>query len=100
MKQSGYLFRFVPEAVSPETWRGLGAWYAANGEYACAADAYARAYAAQPDPDFALEAGQPIADVAGNHGAGYMMGNAKYPFAMAGAFCTTAISESSSRNWK
>ena len=46
------------ETVPPEAWGGLGAWYAAQGDYACAADAYARAYQEQPDPDFAMAAGQ------------------------------------------
>ncbi|MCL5103122.1 MAG: rhamnose:proton symporter [Armatimonadetes bacterium] len=41
--------------------------------------------------NFALLAGQPIADIAAKHGAGYLMGNAIYPFAMGGAFLSTAI---------
>ncbi len=41
--------------------------------------------------NFSLLAGQPIADVAAKYGAGYLMGNAIYPFAMSGAFLSTAI---------
>jgi len=40
---------------------------------------------------FALEAGEPIADVASAHGAGVFRGNVVYIFANTGAFCTTAV---------
>jgi L-rhamnose-H+ transport protein len=40
---------------------------------------------------FALEAGEPIADVATAHGAGVFRGNVVYIFANSGAFLTTAI---------
>lgn len=40
---------------------------------------------------FALQAGQPIADVAARHGAGNLEGNAIYPFSHGGAFTTTLI---------
>jgi len=40
---------------------------------------------------FALEAGDPIADVATAHGAGVFRGNVVYIFANTGAFVTTAI---------
>ena len=40
---------------------------------------------------FALEAGEPIADVASAHGAGVWRGNIVYIFANTGAFVTTAI---------
>ena len=40
---------------------------------------------------FALEAGEPIADVATAHGAGVWRGNVVYIFANTGAFLTTAI---------
>jgi L-rhamnose-H+ transport protein len=40
---------------------------------------------------FALEAGEPIADVASAHGAGVWRGNVVYIFANTGAFLTTAI---------
>ena len=40
---------------------------------------------------FALEAGDPIADVASAHGAGVWRGNVVYIFANTGAFITTAI---------
>ena len=40
---------------------------------------------------FALEAGEPIADVASVHGAGVFRGNVVYIFANTGAFLTTAI---------
>jgi L-rhamnose-H+ transport protein len=40
---------------------------------------------------FALEAGEPIADVASAHGAGVFRGNVVYIFANTGAFFTTAI---------
>jgi L-rhamnose-H+ transport protein len=40
---------------------------------------------------FALEAGEPIADVASAHGAGVFRGNVVYIFANTGAFLTTAI---------
>jgi L-rhamnose-H+ transport protein len=40
---------------------------------------------------FALEAGEPIADVASAHGAGVFRGNVVYIFANSGAFLTTAI---------
>lgn len=40
---------------------------------------------------FALEAGEPIADVASSHGAGVFRGNVVYIFANSGAFLTTAI---------
>jgi L-rhamnose-H+ transport protein len=40
---------------------------------------------------FALEAGDPIADVASAHGAGVFRGNVVYIFANTGAFLTTAI---------
>ena len=40
---------------------------------------------------FALEAGEPIADVASLHGAGVWRGNITYVFANTGAFTTTAI---------
>jgi len=40
---------------------------------------------------FALEAGQPIADVAVKHGAGIWQGNVTYIFSNTGAFLTTAI---------
>lgn len=39
---------------------------------------------------FSLAAGQPIADVAAQHGAGSFQGNVIYVFANTGAFCTTA----------
>jgi L-rhamnose-H+ transport protein len=40
---------------------------------------------------FALEAGQPIADVAAKHGAGMWQGNVIYIFSNSGAFLTTAL---------
>lgn len=40
---------------------------------------------------FALEAGEPIADVASTHGAGVWRGNVVYIFSNSGAFLTTAI---------
>ncbi len=40
---------------------------------------------------FALEAGEPIADVASAHGAGVFRGNVVYIFANTGAFLTTAV---------
>jgi L-rhamnose-H+ transport protein len=40
---------------------------------------------------FALEAGEPIADVASAHGAGVFRGNVVYIFSNSGAFLTTAI---------
>jgi L-rhamnose-H+ transport protein len=40
---------------------------------------------------FALEAGDPIADVASAHGAGVFRGNVTYIFANTGAFLTTSI---------
>lgn len=40
---------------------------------------------------FALDAGEPIADVASTHGAGMWRGNVVYIFANTGAFITTAI---------
>jgi L-rhamnose-H+ transport protein len=40
---------------------------------------------------FALEAGEPIADVATAHGAGVFRGNVVYIFANTGAFLTTAL---------
>ena len=40
---------------------------------------------------FALEAGEPIADVASAHGAGVFRGNVVYIFSNSGAFCTTAL---------
>lgn len=40
---------------------------------------------------FALEAGEPIADVASAHGAGVFRGNVVYIFANTGAFLTTAL---------
>jgi L-rhamnose-H+ transport protein len=40
---------------------------------------------------FALEAGEPIADVASAHGAGVWRGNVVYIFANTGAFLTTSI---------
>jgi L-rhamnose-H+ transport protein len=40
---------------------------------------------------FALEAGEPIADVATAHGAGMWRGNVVYIFSNSGAFLTTAI---------
>ncbi len=40
---------------------------------------------------FALEAGEPIADVATAHGAGVFRGNVVYIFSNTGAFLTTAI---------
>ncbi|MCL5096013.1 MAG: rhamnose:proton symporter [Candidatus Omnitrophica bacterium] len=40
---------------------------------------------------FALEAGEPIADVASAHGAGLFRGNVVYIFSNSGAFLTTAI---------
>ena len=40
---------------------------------------------------FALEAGEPIADVASTHGAGMWRGNVVYIFSNTGAFLTTAI---------
>ena len=40
---------------------------------------------------FALEAGEPIADVASAHGAGIWRGNVVYIFSNTGAFLTTAI---------
>ena len=42
----------------PEAWGGLGAIYAACGDYSSASTAYARAYTAKPDADFALAAGE------------------------------------------
>lgn len=41
--------------------------------------------------NFALEAGEPIADVASAHGAGVFRGNVVYIFSNTGAFITTAI---------
>jgi L-rhamnose-H+ transport protein len=41
--------------------------------------------------NFALQAGQPIADVAARHGAGHFEGNAIYPFSNSGAFTTTLV---------
>lgn len=41
--------------------------------------------------NFALLAGQPIADRAAEHGAGHWEGNAIYPFAMGGAYVTTTL---------
>lgn len=41
--------------------------------------------------NFALNAGQPIADVAAQYGAGYMQGNVVFIFAMGGAFCTSFV---------
>jgi len=41
--------------------------------------------------NFSLLAGQPIADVAAKYGAGHLMSNAIYPFAMGGAFVSTAL---------
>src|SRR5215472_17175526 len=41
--------------------------------------------------DFALEAGEPIADVASAHGAGVFRGNVVYIFSNTGAFLTTAV---------
>jgi L-rhamnose-H+ transport protein len=40
---------------------------------------------------FALEAGEPIADVASAHGAGVFRGNVVYMFSNTGAFLTTAL---------
>jgi L-rhamnose-H+ transport protein len=40
---------------------------------------------------FALEAGEPIADVASTHGAGIWRGNVTYIFSNTGAFLTTSI---------
>jgi L-rhamnose-H+ transport protein len=40
---------------------------------------------------FALEAGEPIADIASTHGAGVWRGNVIYIFSNTGAFLTTAI---------
>ena len=40
---------------------------------------------------FALEAGEPIADIASAHGAGVFRGNVSYIFANSGAFLTTAL---------
>ena len=40
---------------------------------------------------FALEAGEPIADIASAHGAGVFRGNVVYIFSNTGAFLTTAI---------
>jgi L-rhamnose-H+ transport protein len=40
---------------------------------------------------FALEAGEPIADVASAHGAGIWRGNVVYIFSNSGAFLTTAV---------
>jgi L-rhamnose-H+ transport protein len=40
---------------------------------------------------FALEAGEPIADIASAHGAGVFRGNVTYIFANSGAFLTTAL---------
>lgn len=40
---------------------------------------------------FALAAGEPIADIAEAHGAGYFRGNVTYIFANSGAFLTTLI---------
>ena len=40
---------------------------------------------------FALEAGEPIADVASAHGAGVWRGNVVYIFSNTGAFLTTAL---------
>jgi L-rhamnose-H+ transport protein len=40
---------------------------------------------------FALEAGEPIADVASAHGAGVFRGNVVYIFSNTGAFLTTAL---------
>ena len=40
---------------------------------------------------FALEAGEPIADVASAHGAGVWRGNVTYIFSNTGAFVTTAV---------
>ena len=40
---------------------------------------------------FALEAGEPIADIASAHGAGVFRGNIVYIFANTGAFLTTAV---------
>jgi len=40
---------------------------------------------------FALEAGEPIADIASAHGAGMWRGNVVYIFANTGAFLTTAV---------
>lgn len=39
--------------------------------------------------NFSLQAGQPIADVAAKHGAGYFQGNVVYLFSNTGAFTTT-----------
>ncbi|HEU5077832.1 MAG TPA: L-rhamnose/proton symporter RhaT [Opitutaceae bacterium] len=41
--------------------------------------------------NFALQAGQPIADAAARHGAGNFEGNAIYPFSNGGAFTTSLI---------
>ncbi|QYM79689.1 hypothetical protein K0B96_03455 [Horticoccus luteus] len=41
--------------------------------------------------NFALLAGQPIADVAARHGAGYFQGNVIYLFSNSGAFTTTLL---------
>jgi L-rhamnose-H+ transport protein len=41
--------------------------------------------------NFALEAGEPIADIASAHGAGVFRGNVVYIFSNTGAFITTAI---------
>lgn len=40
---------------------------------------------------FSLAAGQPIADLAAQHGAGYFQGNVIYIFSNTGAFVTTAV---------
>ena len=40
---------------------------------------------------FALEAGEPIANIAAAHGAGVLRGNVVYIFSNTGAFLTTAI---------
>jgi L-rhamnose-H+ transport protein len=40
---------------------------------------------------FALSAGEPIADIAEKHGAGYWRGNVVYIFSNTGAFITTAV---------
>lgn len=40
---------------------------------------------------FALEAGEPVADLAASHGAGVFRGNVVYIFSNSGAFLTTAI---------
>src|SRR5262249_434243 len=65
----------VAETMTPEAWGGLGACYAANGDYASAADAYARAYEAEPNADFALAAGQSAEHAGAKNGAvGYYLG--------------------------